>query len=86
MVPTSMTMVHWRIRPALVTAQAGVSLPLVNRLSTDPADAPVQVMSQRVGQPAAATGDPARDHGPIMLLISHVPASLTAAADPMMMQ
>jgi hypothetical protein len=59
---------------------------MMDRRPTDPADAAGQVMSQGVDQAAAAAGDPARDHGPIVLFIPHVPASLTAAADPVVMQ
>jgi hypothetical protein len=86
MVPASMTMVQWRIRPVLAAAPAGVPLPIMNRLPTGPADAAVQIMSQGVEQSAAAAGDSARDDGPIMLLVPEVPAALASAADPMMMQ
>ena len=86
MVPAWMTLVHRRVRPALAAAQAGVPLPMMNRLPTGPANAAVHVMSQRMDQPTATAGDPARDHGPIMLLVPHVPAPLTPAADPLVMQ
>ena len=66
------------------TALAAVVTPVVSLRAAHPADAPVEVVGQGVDQPAAATGDTAGDGGPIMLLVPQVPAPLTAATDPMM--
>ncbi len=68
--------------PGLAAPQAGAPLPLMIRLPTSPANAPVPIVGQGVDQSTAAAGEPAGDDGPGMLLVAEMAASLTAAADP----